>query len=76
LVIALNSFAGLAGHLAYGGVEWRVGAELTLAALAGATITLPLARRIHASLFQRGFAGLLAVLGLVMLVETVREVVA
>jgi uncharacterized membrane protein YfcA len=75
VVIALNSFAAVAGHLAYGGVEWRVGVELTMAALAGAVMILPLASRIRGPVVQRSFAGGLAVLGLVVLVETVRGMV-
>jgi hypothetical protein len=76
IVIALNSLAGLAGHVAYGGVEWRLGSELTLAALGGAAITLPLARRLTGPALQRSFAGALALLGVVMLLETVRGMLA
>jgi uncharacterized membrane protein YfcA len=76
VVIALNSLAGVAGHLAYAAVDWRVGVELTTAALTGAVLTLPLARRIRGPVLQRSFAGILASLGLVILVKTVREMIA
>lgn len=76
VVIALNSLAGLAGHVAYGGVEWRLGSELTLAALAGAAITLPAAKRLSGPVLQRSFAGALALLGVVMLLQTVRGMLA
>jgi hypothetical protein len=76
VVISLNSLAGLVGHLAYGGVEWRLGSEMTLAALAGALLTLPLAKRLSGPVVQRGFAGAIALLGLVMLVQTMHEMFA
>jgi uncharacterized membrane protein YfcA len=76
VVIVLNSLAGLAGHLAYGAVDWRLGAALTLAALAGTGAVLPLAGRLRGPVLQRGFAGMLAVLGLGMLAETLREMLA
>ncbi len=75
LVIALNSFAGLAGLLVYGSVDWRLGVELTTAALAGVAITLPLARQVRGPVVQRSFAVVLAMVGLVMLGQTVREMV-
>jgi hypothetical protein len=73
LVIALNSLAGLAGHVSYGGVAWQRGAEMTLAALAGAALAVPLGRRLSGPRLQRAFAGALGVLGFVILVGTVRE---
>jgi uncharacterized membrane protein YfcA len=76
VVIALNSFAGLAAHVAYGGVEWRLGSQLTLAALVGAAVTLPVAKRLSGPILQRGFAGALAVLGVAMVVQTVRGLLA
>jgi hypothetical protein len=76
VVIGLNSAAGLLGHAAYGGVEWRLGAELTLAALAGAALSLPFARRLSARVVQVGFAGALGVVGVAILVQTVRGLLA
>jgi len=76
VVISLNSLAGLVGHLAYGGVEWRLGSEMTLAALAGALITLPLAKRVSGPILQRGFAGAIALLGSIMFIQTMREMLA
>jgi hypothetical protein len=73
LVIALNSAAGLGGHLVYGGVAWRVGAMVTVAALLGAVVALPIANRLAGARLQRGFAGALATLGTVMLLGTLRE---
>jgi uncharacterized membrane protein YfcA len=76
VVIALDSLAGLAGHVTYGGVQWRLGSELTLAALVGAAITLPVAKRLSGPTLQRGFASALALLGVGMLVQTVRGLLA
>jgi len=76
VVIALNSLAGVAGHVAYGGVQWRLGSELTLAALVGAALTLPVAKRLSGPVLQRSFAGALALLGVGMLLQTVRGLLA
>lgn len=75
-VIGINSAAGLLGHAAYGGIEWRLGAELTLAALVGAALSLPLARRLSARVVQVGFAGGLGVVGVAILVQAVRGMFA
>lgn len=76
LVIALNSAAGLVGHLWYGTVDWRLGASLATAALLGAAVALPLVRRIPPVALQRAFAGLLVLVGTGMLAATVRELLA
>jgi uncharacterized membrane protein YfcA len=76
IVVALNSAAALAAHVAHGAVEWRLGAALALPALAGAALTMPLARRVRGPAVQRGFAGMLTVLGFAMLVEAIREMLA
>jgi uncharacterized membrane protein YfcA len=76
IVVALNSAAALAAHVVHGAVEWRLGATLTVPALAGAALTLPLARRLRGATVQRGFAGMLAVLGFTMLVAAFREILA
>ncbi|HWP65139.1 MAG TPA: sulfite exporter TauE/SafE family protein [Candidatus Limnocylindria bacterium] len=76
LVIALNCAAGLLGHLQYGTVDWQIGASLSAAALLGGVMTLPLARRLSSTALQHAFAGVLAVVGAAMLIETLREVLA
>lgn len=76
LVIALNSAAGLLGHVWYGTVDWQLGASVTAAALLGAVLSLPIARRFDATLLQRAFAGLLVVVGATMLLASLREVLA
>ena len=70
VVIAFNCAAGLAGHAAYGGVEWRLGGELTLAALAGTLLALPLSRHLSTQVLQLGFASMLGVLAVVIFVQT------
>jgi len=46
LIIAMQSFAGLGGHLASVGIDWPVAGMITAAAVIGALIGAPLAERI------------------------------
>jgi len=76
VVVALNSAAGLVAHAAYGGVEWRLGGTMTLAALGGAAVARPLAQRLTTRSLQRAFGGMLAGMAVAMLVQSVRELLA
>jgi len=76
LVIALNSGAGVAGHLAYGAVDWHLGGAFTLAALAGAGSAVPLARRVSQGTVRRAFAAVCVVLALAITAESLRALVA
>jgi hypothetical protein len=75
LVIALNSGAGLLGHAAHGAVRWQPGFAFSAAALLGALAAAPSAARLGGPSVQRTFAALLIVLGVGMLVQTVRTIV-
>lgn len=66
LVIALNSSAGLVGHLRYGAVDWSLGLALAGAALLGGAVTLPVAARLDAERLRRLFAAALVVIGAAM----------
>jgi len=75
-VIALNSAAGVAGHLAYGAVEWGVGGRFVLAALAGAVLAVPLARQLPQPAIRRAFATVCALLAVGIVADGVRGFVA
>jgi uncharacterized membrane protein YfcA len=76
LVIALNSAAALAGHVAYDAVEWRLGATFTLAALAGAAVSVPLGRRLDPRVVRRAFAAVCVVVAAVIAGDGVRGMLA
>jgi uncharacterized membrane protein YfcA len=76
LVIALNSMAAVAGHLAYGAVEWRVGGLFALAALAGASLAVPLARSVSQAAVRRAFAGVCVLLALAITGESLHALLA
>ncbi len=74
LVIALNSAAGLIGHSSYGTVEWELGLALAAAALVGAGLAFPLSKRLSGPTLERALAGLIAVVGATIAIDTVRRV--
>jgi uncharacterized membrane protein YfcA len=55
VVIAMKSFAGLAGHLGHVDVDWRVTLAVTAAAVAGSFAGSHLAGRIPPAALRRGF---------------------
>ncbi len=55
VVIAMKSFAGLAGHLGHVDVEWRIILAITAAAVVGSLIGGKLAGRIPGPVLRRGF---------------------
>lgn len=69
-VIALNSLAGVAGHVAYGAVDWRMGGLFALAAFAGAGVVSPLARRVSQVAVRRAFAAACVVLAVAIAAES------
>lgn len=76
VVIALNSAAGLLGHVWYGSVDWQLAGSLTAAALLGGVLTIPLARRLNSMMLQQAFAGMLLLIGAGMLIETLHRILA
>jgi uncharacterized membrane protein YfcA len=69
LVIAINSAAGFAGHLAGGQLELGLLGLLTTAAVAGALLGERLARRISTIRLRRGFGLLVIVVGLLVTIQ-------
>lgn len=67
MVIALQSFAGLLGHLRHTTIDLRLAGLLTGAAVTGALVGAALARRVEAAHLRRGFAWLVLSMGLFML---------
>lgn len=55
VVIAMKSFAGLAGHLGHVDVDWRITLAITAAAVIGSVIGGRLAERIPGPVLRRGF---------------------
>jgi uncharacterized membrane protein YfcA len=56
MVIALNSFAGLAGHLTHVSIDLKLAAIVTTAAALGSIGGVQLAKRIDAGKLRKGFA--------------------
>jgi uncharacterized membrane protein YfcA len=55
IVIALQSFAGLAGHLAGTPIDWRSAAVITVAAVAGGLVGGRLTAKVDPDALRRGF---------------------
>jgi uncharacterized membrane protein YfcA len=63
-IIAINSAAGVLAHLGSGGIDIALAALLVLGGLAGATLGGRLAGRVDETKLSRGFAALVALVGL------------
>jgi uncharacterized membrane protein YfcA len=58
-VVAMNTLAGLAGHLPHPAIDWRLACYVGLAASAGSLVGARLAERIDASVLRRAFGVIL-----------------
>lgn len=67
MVIALQSFAGLLGHLRHTTLDLRIAGLLTVAAVLGALLGSAFAQRVAAAQLRRAFAWLVLSMGLFML---------
>lgn len=67
LIIALQSFAGFAGHLAHTALDWQLIATMTGAAIVGLLLGAALGKRVSAQSLKRAFAALVLVTGLFVL---------
>ena len=67
LVIAMKSFAGLAGHLQHVDIDWPITLAVTAAAVAGSFAGAPLAARIPPNTLRRGFGVFIIVMAAVVL---------
>ncbi|MFI6417398.1 sulfite exporter TauE/SafE family protein [Streptomyces sp. NPDC050842] len=63
LVIAMNSFAGLAGHLSGVTVDWRLALTVTAAAVAGSLVGGRLAGRVPQDALRTAFGWFVVVMG-------------
>ncbi|MER8046678.1 sulfite exporter TauE/SafE family protein [Streptomyces sp. NPDC094032] len=67
LVIAMNSFAGLAGHLADVRIDWGLALMVTAVAVAGSVVGGRLAGRIPQPVLRRAFGWFVVVMGVFVL---------
>jgi uncharacterized membrane protein YfcA len=75
VVIAAQSYAGLAGHLATELIDWRLAAMVTTAAVAGAVLGGQLIQKIDPSALRRAFGWLVLAMASLVLAEEVHPVV-
>ncbi|WP_422773798.1 sulfite exporter TauE/SafE family protein [Plantactinospora sp. WMMC1484] len=69
VVIAMKSFAGLAGYLSTVDIDWRLAAAVTAAAVAGSLVGGRLAGRIPEKLLRQGFGWFVATVGVLVLAQ-------
>jgi uncharacterized membrane protein YfcA len=69
VLIVLSSAAGLAGHAGSASIPWSVAAIFTGLAMAGVLTGSRLAARVPQSTLRRGFAVLLVIMGVLVLLE-------
>ena len=70
LVIAINTLAGLAGHLPHPPVDWRIAAYLGGTEAMGSVLGVRLSRRMSATALRHAFAGLMLAAAVFMLFHT------
>ncbi|MFB6624018.1 sulfite exporter TauE/SafE family protein [Streptomyces sp. NPDC056374] len=69
LVIAMNSFAGLAGHLAGVTIDWGLALAVTGAAVIGSTVGARLAGRIAQDTLRAAFGWFVVLMGVLVLAQ-------
>lgn len=69
LVIAMKSFAGLAGYLASVEINWSVALAVTAAAVLGSLVGSRLTGVIHPETLRKGFGWFVIAMGLLVLVQ-------
>ncbi|WP_446220157.1 sulfite exporter TauE/SafE family protein [Micromonospora sp. IBHARD004] len=69
VVIAMKSFAGLAGYLSSVSIDWGLAAAVTVAAIAGSLAGGRLVRRIPAELLRRSFGWFVVAMGVFVLAQ-------
>lgn len=69
LVIAMNSLAGLVGHLHGATIDWGLAGAVSAAAVGGSLLGARLAGRIPAASLRQGFGWLVVVMGVFVLGE-------
>lgn len=71
LVIAMNSFAGFAGHLTSAQIDWRLTLAVTAAAIVGAVLGGVLAGKVPQAALRKGFGWFVLAMGVVVLAQSV-----
>ena len=69
VVIAMKSFAGLAGYLDSVTINWGLATAVTLAAITGSLLGAKLAGRIPADILRKTFGWFVVVMGLFVLIQ-------
>lgn len=75
VVIALNSLAGLLGHLGQSSISWALIGLLLAGGVPGLFAGSWLARRLPAARLRQGFAGMVVLLGIVLLALNLPQVI-
>ncbi len=75
LVIAMNALAGLAGQVTTLGVDWKMAAMVTAAAVVGSLVGARLTARVDADVLRAAFGWFVLVMASVILAEQVHPVV-
>ncbi|KAA0111128.1 sulfite exporter TauE/SafE family protein [Mycolicibacterium sp. P1-5] len=73
-VIAMNSFAGLAGYLSVVGIDWALAGTVTGAAVVGALIGSRFAARVDPEVLRRAFGWFVLIMASVVLGEEVNPI--
>jgi uncharacterized protein len=71
IVIAMNSVAGLAGHLLNGPIDWAVASAVTAAAVVGALAGARLTAKFDPDVLRKGFGWLVLAMSSVILAEEI-----
>ncbi|SCL71115.1 hypothetical protein GA0070606_5619 [Micromonospora citrea] len=73
VVIAMKSFAGLAGYLSSVGIDWGLAAAVTAAAVVGSLLGGRLAGRIPEEVLRKAFGWFVVAMGVFVLVQQVPD---
>ncbi|MBK9123745.1 MAG: sulfite exporter TauE/SafE family protein [Chloroflexi bacterium] len=76
IVIAMNSVAGLAGHLSGASLDWALIATFALAGFVGTYLGTRLNARIGAGMLRKGFALFVIILALMLLADNLGRLMA
>lgn len=71
VVIAMKSFAGLAGYLSSVHIDWRMAAAVTAAALVGGLVGARLTARVNPDALRRAFGWIVLAMSSVILAQEV-----
>ncbi|MHC9293838.1 sulfite exporter TauE/SafE family protein [Mycobacterium sp. LTG2003] len=75
IVIAMNSFAGLAGQLSTVSIDWTLAAVVTVAAVAGSIVGARLTTRVDPDTLRRAFGWFVLAMASIILAEEFHPVV-